>query len=541
MELSNIIEILWRRKWVIIVTMLIATSVAVGLVMTIPDQYRVTALLRVLTPGENGWANTDYADRLNNTYPRVINSDRVMDPLMEQLSLDSPPSVGLRAIPNTELLELSMEGRDAEIVNTLAALLVENNREFYFGQISDSAIAVREELDMAIDQLTALYNRYDLLGDNPIERSELELEQRVILETAETRVENLQTRFDEIVLAEEVQADSIYIMQEAKVPTSPYGPNRTLMIILAVMVSGLGSIGMAFVFENLDNKLYTSKQIQVITKSLPLAHIPKSRELRRHVQKGTRSVAIENFRTLRTNLFALIGMEHQNKIILISSADPKEGKSTVTAFLGSVIAQAGNKVVVIDGDMRLPRQHDLYGLSNERGLSDLLNGDASLEEVLQHNDTLNVDVITGGTLPANAAELLTSDAMENLLETLSQEYDLVLLDSPALTVVADGTQLATMVDGVIVIARRYRTTRNGLQRALDQLDQVGANLLGVVVNHAQKNSMQSYYHAVAKEPSSNRRSGGGTSGPKSSGKETKGQLSSDLPTDDEQLAGGTAT
>ncbi|NJL54244.1 polysaccharide biosynthesis tyrosine autokinase [bacterium] len=537
---------------VIVVTMAIASAVAVGLVMLLPDQYRVTTILRVQTPTEGGWANTPYADRLNNTYLAVIRSDTVMIPLMEQLDLDAPPKVDLGAVPNTELLELTVEGRDPQVVNTLADLLIENNRAFYYGETTDSSIAIQEELDRAIEELTSLYNEFNLIGDNPVARASLEVGDRVLVETAERRVNDLQARYDETVLEEQRQATSITVLQYAEPPDEPYAPNRMLMIILGVAVAGVASLGMAFVFENLDNKLYTSRQIQDITGSLPLAHIPMAGELRKQVKGGVNSIALENFRTLRTNLFAMIGLDKQNKSIVVTSADPKEGKSTVTAFLGAVIAQAGSSVIVVDGDMRLSRQHDLYGVDNSKGLSNLLSGEMDLDDVIQHSESAGVDVIPGGPVPANAAELVASERMIALLDELKSRYDVVLVDSPAMTVVADATQLATLTDGVINIVTRHRSTRGGVRRALDQLDQVGANLLGVVINNAEKKSMQSYYHAIAKnQAKSSTPPGGGRPGKGTQASGDKGAAKPEIKpepatatasiTDDEQLAGGTTT
>jgi capsular exopolysaccharide synthesis family protein len=541
MELSNIIEILWRRKWIILATLIIASAIAVGLVMLLPDQYRVTTVLRVTTPNEGGWANTPYADRLNNTYLQVIRSDRVMEPLMEELELDAPPEVDLRAVPNTELLELSVEGRDPEVVNTLANLLIQNNREFYYGATTESSIAIQDELNEAIAELTSLYEEYNLVGDDPIARNSLEVAERVLVESAEARVTDLQARYDQTVLEEERQAASITILQPAETPDEPYAPNRMLMIILGVAVAGLASVGMGFIFENLDTKLYTSRQIQDITRSLPLAHIPMASELRKQVKGGANSIALENFRTLRTNLFAMLDVEGQSQSIVVTSADPKEGKSTVTAFLAAVIAQAGSSVVIVDGDMRLPRQHDLYSVERGKGLSNVLRGELEIDDVIQHSETTGVDVISGGPVPSNAAELLASERMEETLEALKERYDVVLVDSPALTVVADATQLATQTDSVIVVVTRRRSTRGGVRRALDQLEQVGANVLGAVINNAEKKSMQSYYHAIARSSKiDDTPKGGGRSGKK--GAKTPDVVKPELPqTDDEQLAGGTTT
>ncbi len=534
MELTNVLQILWRRKWIIIATVAIASIVVVGLVMQMPNRYSTEVTLRVLTPTSGGWGNTTYGDRLSNTYLHVIQSDRVMVPLMEELDLERRPNVSLNALRNTELLVLTVEGRNPEIANTLADMLIENNRELYFGQVGESSGSVMSELDVAIEELNALYEQYNLTGDNAILRGRLPLEEQLLLENAERRVQGLQDTFNTTIFEEERQATSIYVVQYAEAPGSPDGPNRILFIGLGVAIAGVAALGLAFVFENLDSRLYTSEQIRDVVGALPLAHIPMASELRHQVKADKNTIALENFRTLRTNLFVMLGLAEESRSIVVTSADPKEGKSTVAAFLAAVTAQVGNSVVVVDGDMRVSRQHDLYGVDNSRGLSDVLSGRLEIEDVIQNNSDTGVDIIPAGSAAPNAAELIASERMVETINRLKEHYNMVLIDSPALTVVADATQIASVVDNVLVIVTRRRSTRDGVRRAMDQLQQIGANVVGVVINNAEKKSMQSYYHAIARTTVTDNSQGGGRSG--------KGAaMSPELPkpaSDDEPLPGG---
>ena len=133
MQISTLLRIFWRRKFVILATIIITMGVAYFIQNLIPDQYEVTAFLRVRTPQDGGWPNTGYADRLNNTYQYVVESDVVINELMERLELDQKPTIALVTVPNSELLELTVEGSDPRLANVLAEILTERNRELYFG------------------------------------------------------------------------------------------------------------------------------------------------------------------------------------------------------------------------------------------------------------------------------------------------------------------------------------------------------------------------------------------------------------------------
>ncbi|NOZ50291.1 MAG: CpsD/CapB family tyrosine-protein kinase [Chloroflexi bacterium] len=208
--------------------------------------------------------------------------------------------------------------------------------------------------------------------------------------------------------------------------------------------------------------------------------------------QDARSPQAEAFRSLRTNL-DFSSLDHPLHTLLITSAEPDEGKSTTLANLGVIYAQTGKRVVLIDSDLRRPRLHQLFGLNNNVGLSSaILDADAALP--LQNTDIPGLQVITSGPLPPNPADLLASQRMSNLLQQLCEEADIILLDAPPVIAVTDAAVLATKVDGVLLAVSAGRTTRDHAQRAKALLDKVKARIVGAVLNNAALDaSIYGYY------------------------------------------------
>lgn len=195
-----------------------------------------------------------------------------------------------------------------------------------------------------------------------------------------------------------------------------------------------------------------------------------------------RSSQAEAYRSLRTNL-EFSSLDHPIHTLLVTSAAPDEGKSTTLANLGVISAQAGKRVVLLDCDLRRPRLHEFFELSNNVGVTTaLLNAEATLP--LQATSVPNLRVMTSGPLPPNPADLLASARMKALLELVSADADLVLLDAPPVITVTDAALLAAKVDGVLLVVSAGHTKRDHAQRAKDLLAKVNARLVGAVLTNA---------------------------------------------------------
>lgn len=209
------------------------------------------------------------------------------------------------------------------------------------------------------------------------------------------------------------------------------------------------------------------------------------------VEQKPRSMASEAYKMLRTNI-QYSSFDKEIKTIVVTSAQAAEGKSTVSGNLALSFAQTDKKVIIVDCDLRKPSVHKNFSISNLVGLSEVITGQSSLDKAVhKYNDKF--DILTSGKIPPNPAEMLSSSAMSALIETLKDNYDLVILDSAPLQVVTDAQILSTKVDGAILVIRAQRTSKESVIEAKNLLNKVGANIIGTVL-HAVENTKGKYYY-----------------------------------------------
>lgn len=206
-----------------------------------------------------------------------------------------------------------------------------------------------------------------------------------------------------------------------------------------------------------------------------------------------KSIVSEAFRVLRTNL-QFAGVDKPLKKILITSSVPQEGKSLITSNLAISIASAGNKTLLVDADLRRPKQQKNFLLENYKGLSNLLAENLPLESVINETKVENLHVLTSGPVPPNPAEILGSAKMKKFIEEACSIYDMVLFDSPPVNSVADASILSASMDGVILVVEAGSTEREAAMVAKQQLEKVNARILGVVLNKVEQKSGGYYYY-----------------------------------------------
>jgi len=212
-----------------------------------------------------------------------------------------------------------------------------------------------------------------------------------------------------------------------------------------------------------------------------------------------KSSMAEAYRTLRTNL-GFASMDDPCRSILFTSTSPRDGKSTVASNLAVVMAQAGNRVALIDADLRKPIQHKIFDVDNRQGLTSVLLREVEAEKAMHNGLVENLHVLTSGPIPPNPAEILGSERARQVLQQLLDEYDYVFIDSPPILAVTDSAILSTIVDGVVLVVN-YAVTRNELAReAVEQFKKANARIIGVVLNQVKmessdyKNYYYYYYH-----------------------------------------------
>lgn len=211
------------------------------------------------------------------------------------------------------------------------------------------------------------------------------------------------------------------------------------------------------------------------------------------VEKEPKSIAAESYRTLRTNI-QYSSFDKEYKVIVVTSSEALEGKSTTAGNLALCLAQGDKKVILIDCDLRKPSIHKKFKISNVTGLSDVLIGKEELLTVVQRHNK-NLVILTSGKIPPNPSEMLSSKAMTALLENLRQNFDYIILDTPPVQAVTDSQILSTKADGTILVVRAERTKRDSIQNAISLLKKVNANIIGTVLNgiESSRNKYNYYY------------------------------------------------
>ncbi len=214
------------------------------------------------------------------------------------------------------------------------------------------------------------------------------------------------------------------------------------------------------------------------------------------VEKKPKSIAAEAYRSLRTNI-QYSSFDKKYQTLVVTSANPGEGKTTVAGNLALVLAQGESKVLLVDCDMRRPSVHKRFRISNTYGISDLLVGNKKMESVAhKYND--NLTIVPSGKIPPNPAEMLGSKAMTAFLEEMKNYFDYIVLDTPPLQAVADAQVLSTKVDGSLIVVRAGVTKKDAVHNAVSIINKVNGNIIGTVLNAAD-NSKDKYYYYYGDE------------------------------------------
>jgi polysaccharide biosynthesis transport protein len=350
-------------------------------------------------------------------------------------------------------------------------------------------LAMRQQVELSqarVDKLQLLVEDQHKLAENiNTGMAQLELLQT---EFAQSRnmVEILNARIKDLNIGEEAGVLNVKRLENASPTQKPAWPDAAKILRLAIAFGMLLGLVGALALETVDDRVRSAEAASQITGLsvlgvVPSTYKPDLNALATLVHEEPQSQFAEAFRTLRTGIFFGTSEGHR-KIILTTSPLPGDGKSTVTANLAQILAQVGKKTVLLDCDFRRPRLHTLFGLANDNGLSSIISGQAELATALHRDVQANLDVLPSGPIPPNPAELLNSEALHELLSQLAADYDHIVIDSPPVLAVTDARIIAACADVTLMVLRADQTRKKAAQQAKEQLDSVGANTLGLVIN-----------------------------------------------------------
>ncbi len=412
-----------------------------------------------------------------------------------QLNTQFGPSYPKLAQLNSQLKEV-----DAQIQTEMRKVAARLRGDYL------AAVQRESMLRSALEQQKQEANK---LNESAIEYSLLKRD----VDANRTLSEGLLEKLKEAGVTAGLRSNNFRIVDVARVPTAPSGPNLLRNLTFALALGLSTGIGLAFLLESMDNTVRTPEQAQTISALPSLGMIPlgsrSTRELGSRqkltlasskeavelvTQSRPRSQMAESYRALRTSLL-LTFAGGPPKVILITSALPEEGKTTTSVNSAIVLAQKGTRVLLIDADLRRPSIHKTLGMGPKIGLSNVLTGTATLQQAIIPSTILpDLFILPAGTPPPNPAELLASTKMKNVLEELRKQYDHIVIDSPPTLSVTDAVVMSTSADAVVLVIRSGHTTKPALRRARDILLQVNARVCGVLVNAVDLSSPDYYYH-----------------------------------------------
>jgi succinoglycan biosynthesis transport protein ExoP len=425
---------LLKRRWVLlVVSVLVVTGAAAALAWTRTPIYQARTELFVSTSGvapgdlSQTYQGGLFSQQRVRSYAKIVSSPTVVRTVIAQLGLHDSvehlqAQIGASVPVDTVLINVTVNNRSAQLARAIA-----------------NAVAAQ----FAIFVKTLETPQGD--GTSPVK---------------------------------------VTVTGPARLPTSPVSPRKPLYLALGALLGLALGIAAAVLRETLDRRIKGDLDAAASLGAPILARIaddPHAAKRPLVVMSDDLSGSAEGYRRLRTNLRALSAERHVRSLV-VASPLPSEGKTLIAANLGMAFAQAGQRVVLVDADLRRPTLATMLGVTSDKGLTRVLRGELSVEAALRRHATLPVEILASGPQPSNPSELLESDAFTSLLAALTDRADVVILDSPALLPVTDAAILARAASGVIVVARVGSTSLDELATATEALRAVDADVLGIVLN-----------------------------------------------------------
>ncbi|MFA5874662.1 MAG: polysaccharide biosynthesis tyrosine autokinase [Anaerolineales bacterium] len=495
--------LLWHWAWLLVLCTLLAGGTAYWVSRHQTPIYQASTLVMVdAAPITQTVTYTSLTTSLSlmATFSKLMTTTQLQDGVAERLGFPTFPetaSIQVQPIPNTPLMTVIVQDTDP----TRAALLANTLVQVFSDQIqADQALRYTDSKKSLEDQLANLEQQIQTTTDelaaldsgnpNQAEHDQLQL---ALTQNRQSYASVLQS-FEQIKLAEAQSSSGIIQQDPAVPPDAPIKAQPVWDAVKAAVVGLMLAAGIVFLIEFLGDTIRDPQEITRKWGVPVLGTIIRYKHDKNELitAKQPRSPITEAFRVLRTNLqFASFNLPIHT--LLITSPSPGDGKTTVATNLGSVIAQGGRKVVIVDADLQRPRIHKILQVPNRVGLTDQFI--RSLDHVngaVKQTEIGGLHVLTSGNLLPNPSELLGSERMSEILRQLASQFDTIILDAPPILVVTDALVLAPRVDGVLVVIKPSVTKWAALKHTLEQLRQVKANVIGVVMNDVKIDRSRSY-------------------------------------------------
>jgi len=501
MGLQQYLRVIVRWLWLIVLSTIVAAASTYFTTRAQPPVYRTKTTLMIGRTIESASPNAGeiyMGEQLALTYSQLVRREPVLRGAVESLNLNMDwqalaGRVAVNLVPQTQLMEISVVDsnpyRAKALADAIAQQLILLTPEGRSAQSQEREFASEQLADLKakIAQAKAEIERLTKERDAAISARRIQDLQSQI-NALETKVSGWQSTYSQLLtFLQGGNVNVIRVVEEAAVPTVPLGPDVVGNVLLAAAIGMALAIGGAFLIEYLDNSIKDQAEVE---QRLGLPTLGAIARVSNHdappemvAVSDPRSRFSEGYRMLWANLRYSLPASARGRAFLITSVGPDEGKTTIATNLAAVMAQAGQRVILVDSDLRHPSLHEVWNCPNELGLTSLLVGDApSLEVVLQPTKVQGLQLLPSGPLSPNASELLASPRMGELLEELSELADVTIMDTAPLLAAADASILAALVTGTLLVVKVGHTRMDACAQAVDIIRRVGGNILGIVLN-----------------------------------------------------------
>lgn len=483
-QVRDYLQLLVRRRWTVVTAVIVVVGVALCSAEAQTSVYRSAAQILVQARtndsvfSASGTQAVDLSREVR-TQIQLVKSQPIRDAV--RASIGVAPSVSVAPIGQTDVFTISADSTDprtaALIANSFATAYVDFQRT----QGVNDLVAAATQIQGRIGDLQ---HQIDALNGAPSSAAAQGQLASLIQQQGVFR-----QRFNQLQVDAALKTGSAQLVAAAVTPVTPVSPRPTRDAVIALVVGLMFGCGLALALEYLDDSLKDKDDVDKVAGKLPvLGLIAPVRGWRPDDGASVvsvadpRSPAAESYRALRTSL-QFLSLDRSLRVIQVTSPGPEEGKSTIIANLAVALALGGQRVVVVCCDLRRPRIHEFFGLSNDVGLTSVMVGDVSLRGALQSvNASEDLQVLASGPVPPNPAELLGSSRMTEVVTALQSLADVVLLDCPPALLVTDAAVVSARVDATLVVVSAGRTKPHELSRTLELLEQVAAPVVGIVLN-----------------------------------------------------------
>lgn len=414
--------------------------------------------------------------------------------------LDLPDNIIKSLYPQYLEMKRQIDGLKASGLGDKHPTVVSNRRVFdsMKAQLDEGVVNLRTrlqgQLDMTKERLERSKLKKDETKQDALERSidtQDYVDAKRDFETDQALLDQMRLKLIGAEIDDNISEDTIVVHDDPVISESPVSPNVTLNLVLGAVVGLIFGVGIAFFLEYLDTSVKTLEDVERYLQVPVLAVIPKDVGVL-HKQNGM-SPDAEAYRILRTNIEFNRKNPEDNAITVVSGG-AGEGKSTTLVNLAYICAQGGYTTLMIDADLRRPRLHTFFDINNSVGLTNFLTTELMLEDVILQTPVDNLYFMPSGILPADAAGILNSRRMSELIQDVKQRFDLVLVDSPPILGVSDASVLASEVDLTMIVVQHRKLPRNMLMRVKQAVENVGGHVIGVVLNNVDVRSDSQYQY-----------------------------------------------